>query len=570
MSARNKIAWLKSRDTLWRSVEIGAWFTLLLACIAECALADVQPGVPDPQQGPSRAEFAAPVKPAVVTVWGREIAVLRATYDDMTPAERAEQAAAHILAIPADAPAYKVEAVKGTEGKSTGAWIKVNGQRVFGILAADVDPDSGESFDDYAAAATANLRQWLALRADQYHLPLLIRALLLAAFATAVFGLAVWGLLWFSRRWLRYREKTAANSARTLRVGDIDVRPYLISLETGLYKLLAWGLGIALGYLWLTYVLNRFPYSQAWGLRLRGFLVDLVHRFGLGILNAVPDLFTVAIIFLLARLVSKVVQAFFRSAERGYIESPFFEPGSARTTRRLTNALIWVFALIVAYPYIPGSETAAFKGVSVFLGLMVSLGSAGIVGQVVGGLVVVYTRAFRVGDHVKVGEHEGMVREIGMLSTKLETRTREEVTIPNAVLIAATTVNYSHHAREGGGAIVTTKLTIGYDTPWRQVHGMLEMAAGRTARIRATPAPWVMQLALSDFYPEYVLIFVIDRSEDRYAVLSELHGHIQDVFNEYGVQIMSPNFEAQPDEPVLSRPGEWIGNFPHAEAGAPK
>jgi small-conductance mechanosensitive channel len=219
--------------------------------------------------------------------------------------------------------------------------------------------------------------------------------------------------------------------------------------------------------------------------------------------------------------------------------------------------LVWIFAITVAYPYIPGSSTDAFKGVSVFVGLMISLGSAGLVNQVMSGLVVIYSRALRVGEFVRVGDDVGTVSEVGMLSTKILTRKREEITIPNAVMVGTKTVNYSRHADDAGGVVGTT-LTIGYDAPWRQVHAMLLQAAAQTAGVRKDPAPRVWQKALSDFYVEYELVFNLDHPEERTPILSELHMYIQDAFNEQGVQIMSPHFETQPKEKVFVPKSQWF------------
>jgi small-conductance mechanosensitive channel len=213
----------------------------------------------------------------------------------------------------------------------------------------------------------------------------------------------------------------------------------------------------------------------------------------------------------------------------------------------------------VAYPYIPGSNTEAFKGVSVFAGLMITLGSAGLVNQVMSGLVAVYARALRPGDLVQAGSTVGIVSEVGLLSTKLITLKREEVTIPNAVLVGSSVTNYSKLA-EPDGAVVSTKVTIGYDAPWRRVHELLTEAARRTPGVRARPEPIVLQTALSDFYVEYELRAHVERVEQRLRVLSALHGEIQDRFQEAGLQIMSPHFEMQPAEPVLPPP----------DAGAPR
>ena len=177
---------------------------------------------------------------------------------------------------------------------------------------------------------------------------------------------------------------------------------------------------------------------------------------------------------------------------------------------------------------------------------MLSLGSAGALSQIVSGFVVLYSRAIRVGDFVRIDDKEGTVIDIGLLSLKLLTRLREEITIPNAVVAAAAVNNYTRQSRESG-LLVATSVTIGYDTPWRQVHALLELAASRTPELLPAPKPYVLETGLSDFYVVYQLNAAIAKPSDRPFVLSRLHGEIHDAFNEFGVQIMSPNFEAQPD-----------------------
>lgn len=215
--------------------------------------------------------------------------------------------------------------------------------------------------------------------------------------------------------------------------------------------------------------------------------------------------------------------------------------------------------MTVAYPYIPGSNTDAFKGVSVLVGLMVSLGSAGLVNQVMSGLVVVYSRALKPGEFVQVGDDLGIVTDVGMLSTKIITRKKEEITIPNAVLVGTKTVNYSRHAAEGEARVSTT-VTIGYDAPWREVHELLLQAASKTNGVKKDPAPLVLQRALANFHVEYELVVGMDQPEARLVVLSELHMNIQDAFNEAGIQIMSPAFESQPEQRVLVPKSKWFPN----------
>ena len=228
------------------------------------------------------------------------------------------------------------------------------------------------------------------------------------------------------------------------------------------------------------------------------------------------------------------------------------------------TALLWILAVVASYPYMPGSDTEAFKGMSVLLGLVLSLGSRGIVEQVMSGFSVTYSRALRTGDFVRIGDVEGTVTQIGSLSTKIETPRHEEVTIPNAVLISQTVVNYSRFA-ETTGVFVPTEVTIGYDAPWRQVEAMLLLAASRTSGLRRDPAPVVRQVALEDFYVRYRLMVCLVVPRLRGPVLDELHANIQDAFNESGVQIMSPHYENDPNAPKVVPKDQWFA----APAGKP-
>jgi small-conductance mechanosensitive channel len=212
----------------------------------------------------------------------------------------------------------------------------------------------------------------------------------------------------------------------------------------------------------------------------------------------------------------------------------------------------------MAYPYLPGSGTEAFKGLSVLVGVMISLGGASVIGQAFSGLVLMYAKAFRAGDFVRIGDVEGTVMEIQLFATRLRTGMGVEVTLPNSGIMSTNVQNYSR-AVAGTGYVVDTVVTIGYTTPWRQVHAMLLEAARRTAEISAVPAPMVRQTALSDFYAEYRLAAYTPAATPvlRVDVLSRLHGNIQDVFNENGVQIMSPHYMADTPEPQIVPKERW-------------
>ncbi len=540
-------------------------FTTAIVLLATCLPGAAQTQTaPSREAAPARSEVHQSGDAAPLIFWNRRITVFRAYFDQLSPAQRATNAAARLAALPENASEWKVEANETTTGRYAGFLITVNGQLAFGLMQEDLDPESGQTLKSAADQAAEQLRTVLEVRARQRSWPLLFRAIGLSLVATLVSLFGMWLIVRTGRRSLARLAKTAAESVRPLALGGIDLRPLVMTFERGAIKLTTWAVGLALAYLWLTFVLIQFPYTQPWGEHLGAFLISLFKSLGAGVVESIPGIFTVLVIFLLARVVVRLVNGFFREVEKGDLPIPGLHQETARATRRMLVVLIWVFAVIVAYPYIPGSQADAFKGVSVFLGLMLSLGSAGLVNQMMSGLVVVYSRALKAGEYVKVGGDEGLVSEVGMLSTKIVTRKREEITIPNAVLVGTTTVNYSRLAGEEG-AIVGTSVTIGYDAPWRQVHAMLLLAAERTTGVRKEPRPRVLQMALADFYVEYVLLVSLDRPEDRFAVLSELHAQVQDAFNEFGVQIMSPHFKSQPADPVFVPKPQWFS----APANAP-
>src|SRR4029079_13515332 len=205
---------------------------------------------------------------------------------------------------------------------------------------------------------------------------------------------------------------------------------------------------------------------------------------------------------------------------------------------------------------LPGSDSEAFKGVSVFLGLMISLGSSSVVNQMMSGLTITYSRSLRVGDFVRIGDVEGTVTNVGALSTKMKTVRCEEVTIPNAVVVSDITTNYTRY-HDTDGVYFPASISIGYDTPWRQVHALLLLAAERTAGVRKEPSPVVRQTALQDSYVLYPLLAVIDHPSRRTAILNRLHANILDAFNEFDVQIVAPNYEGDPEARKTVPRNQW-------------
>jgi small-conductance mechanosensitive channel len=491
-------------------------------------------------------------QPVTVIVWNRPIVELRAGFDDIGPNDRAARIERRIKQLPDEALLGTVVAKPAQIGGLKGWLISVDDTVVLGLLPEDVDPESGKTVEQVAKQAVSRLESVLRAMAQQQRLPTLLRGVGFALLATVLFSLVLWAIIRLRRHALEQFIERVEHRPK-LAFG-IDMTPIFAGIQRSAIKLTAFAAAVIVLYLWLAFVLVQFPYSRPWGVTLREDLIGELGRLGAAALGEMPGLFTVLVIFLVTRIIARAIGNLLRSIEEGAISVGWLEPETVKPTHRVIIGLIWIFALTLAYPYIPGSDTVAFKGISVLLGIMISIGSAGLINQVMSGLAIIYSRTFRVGDYVRASEHEGTVSHIGVLSCKITNRKREEITIPNAVLIGQTVTNYS---RLSPNVVATTAVTIGYDVPWRQVHALLMLAAERTPGICQEPRPFVLQPALADFYVEYQLIVYIERIEERVFVLSDLHAHIQDLFNEFGVQIMSPHFVSQPEGAIVVPKSKW-------------
>jgi small-conductance mechanosensitive channel len=505
-------------------------------------------------QASAAMEVTPPEEAATLTFNNRPITVLRAQALGRPPAERAAIAARILHELVSNLRTEPV-AVVPLEGNRV---FSVGGRTVFALTPLDVDDPSPDALDAEANRAVAALRQALA-EAREAHTPrLIIRAIALSLVALAV-ALAMLVLIARVRR--RCARQLMSVTERQLSRASKGSQEFLrashiIDFWRGLISLVFVVFGLVVCYFAVTFILRQFPYTRPWGESMRSFMLDRIADIALAIVAAVPALFTVLVIALVARFINRLIRYLFNAIEQGSITVHWIHPDTAQQTRRLITLMVWVFALVMAYPYLPGSETDAFKGASVFVGLVLSLGSSGFVNQILSSFMITYSRALHLEDFVRVGEIEGTVTHLGILSTKLRTLRGEEVTIPNANVVSQTMTNYS--VTQGiEGVYASTKVTIGYDTPWRQVQALLLMAAGRTSSVRQSPAPAVRQTSLADFYVEYTLFVCPERPALRAAMMSALHANILDAFNEYGVQIMSPNYEADPDTPKLVPRDRW-------------
>jgi small-conductance mechanosensitive channel len=310
-------------------------------------------------------------------------------------------------------------------------------------------------------------------------------------------------------------------------------------------------------YLFLSLLLWIMPETRGISTTLLAYILATLGSIWHAIASAGPGLFTIAIIAVTTWYVLKLCRFLFRQVEEGNLTIPGFYREWADPTYKLVRVMVLAFAAVVAFPYVPGGESPAFRGVSIFFGLLVSLGSAGAVGNIVAGILLTYTRAFQVGDRVRIADTLGDITERTLLATRLRTIKNENVTVPNSLVLSGQITNYSAGCREGA-LILHTGVTIGYDASWRQVHQLLLSAAARTDRILAEPKPFVLQTALNDFYVEYQINAYTAQAAQMVQIYSDLHQNIQDEFNNAGVEICSPHFAALRDANRIAIPGDYI------------
>jgi small-conductance mechanosensitive channel len=533
------------------------------AALSVAFAASVSSQTPIPEQIPSEtlgAAIASASKGAVVTdppatlvVTNRPVIELRATVVGRSPSVRVNGAADRLQRLLERTP----DAIVSTRVYSDAIVIRVGEAPLIVVFQADLDALAGEQLEAKTSEAARTLQMAINEAAEFHHAGAFSRAVVVALLATVLFVIGLWFILLIDRRVSAKISRRA--ESKLLKVPGFDAFVKAANMATVMRR--AFGLamffvGLVFTYAWLTVVLKRFPYTRPWGESLGSGLRAVAGRMAQSVVDELPNLLMVLVIVLITRFVTRVVSLVFIAAEEGRVSLPYTYPETAQSTRRIAVALLWVFAFTIFYNYLPGSGSDAFKGISVFLGLMVSIGSSGIVNQLISGMMVTYARALRVGDFVKIDDIEGTVTHLGALSSKIKTLRNEEITLPNAIIASSATTNFSRLA-DTDGVFTPTTVTIGYDTPWRQIQALLMLAAERTAGIRSQPKPFVLQTALDDFYVRYTLLVCLQQPQIRGRVLGALHANIQDAFNEYGVQIMSPGYEADPDAPKIVPPSRW-------------
>ncbi|EBN1688613.1 mechanosensitive ion channel protein MscS [Salmonella enterica] len=519
-----------------------AFLTLFLASLA------FSPQAAEPRQQPTEQERAR-----TVYIFHQPIVMLQAKFGLTTPEERVLRIRNTLRNFTLADVREPLKIVPITRYNQQGRLIVMNGKPVMLLAQGDLDEGDDLTLDQAAQRVLVRMEaQRVALR-DQYDSGWLA----LSAVKTAA-GLLTLVLFWYgayrSWCWVRrfYRRRILQNRSWVPQ----RWRRFIGAIETRLYALLMILLGIVALYVWLSWVFSLFPWTRVWGASLGDWSIRVLREIALSIVSALPGIMIVLIIFLITAFILKLLKVVLNQVEAGRLQLPGIHPETVGATRKLISVVVWLFALSAAYPFLPGANSLAFKGISVFFGLMLTLGSAGVMNHAMSGLVLIYSRALRKGDVIRVVDNEGLVSEIGMLATKIITRENYVVTVPNAVVVSGKITNLSAQQPDGG-INLTVGVTIGYDTPWRQVHAMLELAAKRAAGVDHYHPPLVRQLGLLDWYISYELQVRLLPGQSLAAARNTLYSHIQDVFNEFSIQIMSPNFVMQPEGAVMVAKENW-------------
>jgi small-conductance mechanosensitive channel len=528
----------------------------LIVCMLMSVLIYSSPILAADLEASPDAQTGHKIKETSLSVFNRDIINFRASVLGIEPAERVKRAQRRIEQQLSPSGHHTVTAF----AMPPGMLIQIDGAGSFYISPDDVDKFQQETLEGIANEAVVRLNTVVKETQESRSLESMLHAAAYAVLASMLYA----GLVWLV---LRVRNVVEARilsfvGARMDKLHVVQAR--LVHRERILWvlhrllQLFSWIVIFLLSYQWLSFLMSQFPFTRPWGEQLNAYLLGLVITLGSAILKAIPDLFTAFVIFFLARIVTQGLSTFFDKIANKSLHVSWLDADLVPPTRRIANVAVWLFALAMAYPYLPGAGTEAFKGVSVLVGLMISLGASSLIGQAASGLILTYSRIYRKGEFIHVSGNEGTITDLGMFTTRIRNGMGVELTLPNSLVLGNVTKNYSRVV-QGPGFVVDTKVTIGYDTPWRQVHAMLIEAALRTPGVLVTPAPKVFQTALSDFYPEYLLICQAVPSEPRprAEVMNLLHANIQDVFNEYGVQIMSPHYLGDPAQEKLVAKADW-------------
>ncbi len=366
----------------------------------------------------------------------------------------------------------------------------------------------------------------------------------------AILGLVM--VIYFVNRFFKWLYGKAgvllSQKVKGIRINNYDLLTpeYLERVIIAAIKVIRIFILIVIVYLWLPLLFSIFPWTKGIAEQLIGFILEPLQHMAFSLLAYLPDLFMVVLIVFVVRKLIGVLGFLTKEVEKKKLRIPGFYTEWAKPTFNLLRFSIWLFTLVIIFPYLPGSGSAAFQGVSIFLGVLLSLGSTSIVANAVGGFMIIYMRPFIIGDVIKVGDTTGKVIGKNLLVIRICNAKNEDITIPNKTIVESKIINYSSDALQKG-VFVHITLTIGYDVPWPHVHRAMLSAARATEGILEKPEPFVLQKALNDFNVSYEVNAYTDQAGKLPQIYSNLNKNLQDSFNQAEIEILSPHYQANRD-----------------------
>jgi small-conductance mechanosensitive channel len=505
-------------------------------------------------QGAAGPAVEAEVPTAPVEFEGTELFRVRGVSSFPAP-ERARLIGDRLRAVAADRP-IPADALRTVDGP-TATQILAGDQAIMTVTDADAALERVDR-PQLTAILLVRLREAIVKYREERSFTAVRRNAVNSLIATVVLAASVLALLWFWRWMDRFVMRRLAKRIHSVEIKSFEVMR-AEQIATGLRNLLTLirtTVILAFVLVYAGFVLAQWPWTRGASRNMVDFAIGPLEVIARGIVVNIPSFVFLVVLFFVIRVLLRLVRLFFDAVGRGTVTLAGFESDWAQPTYKMVRLAIVAFGLIVAYPYIPGSESDAFRGITVFIGIVFSLGSSTAIANMIAGYMMTYRRAFKVGDRVQIGDAVGEVVETRLQVTHLRSFKNEELVIPNSQILGSQVMNYSSLARTRG-LILHTEVGIGYETPWRQVEAMLLEAADRTTGLGKEPKPFILEKKLGDFAVTYELNAYCHNVPAMMQLYSELHRNILDVFNEYGVQIMTPAYEGDPPEPKVVAPKDW-------------
>lgn len=499
---------------------------------------------------------AKPPVEAMVVLDGRSLFPIKASVYSFSPADRAGAISDRLTKLLKD-PLFKVDSIKAINGDTT-TDIVAGDNVLMSVTDADAAA-SGKTRPELAREYTQLLKSTIDARVKEYSAHSIAIGVAYAVAATIALIVLFILLNRLLPRFLLLMESWKGRYIRSLRLQSIELlhQDRIVAFIAITAKTIRLILVLLLLNFYVTLVMSFFPWTREYSSKYLDYILNPLNNVGSAIISYLPKIFFIIVICVITHFVIKFTRFIFSAIENRTITIRGFYPDWAPPTFNIARFLIIVVALVAAFPYLPGSDSPAFKGISVFLGVLISLGSSSAISNIIAGVIITYTRAFKLGDRIQIGETTGDVIESNLLVTRIRTIKNVDITVPNSMVLGSHVINFSSSAQESG-LILHTTVTIGYDAPWRQVHELLISAALSSENILELPAPFVLQTSLDDFYVSYQINAYTDKPSIMARTYSELHQNIQEKFNEAGVEIMSPHFKQLRDGSKTTIPEEYL------------